>query len=105
MRTIEYEHNLGPGSIARVRFDKDAGEILEFLVQLECRFDDRWHPVIRYDTAHGFAHRDILHPGGETTKENLNISDYNESLTFAQKDIRANWQFYRERYERWLKSQ
>jgi hypothetical protein len=105
LRAIEYEHSVGPGSIVRVRFAKEAGHILSFMVQLECQFDDQWQPVIRYDTAHDYAHRDVLHPGGEVTKEDLGIADYNEALTFAQHDLQANWLLYRERHERWLKSQ
>ena len=44
-------------------------EIVEFRIQFEAFIDGQWHPVMRYDTAHGQAHRDMLHPGGSETKE------------------------------------
>jgi hypothetical protein len=83
MQTVEYEHNLGPGGIVRARFEKEAGRIHSFVYQLECLLSEEWHVVVRYDSAHGFAHRDILRPGRETAKEPINISDFNEALTFA----------------------
>lgn len=104
-RTVSFEHNLAPGSIARVRFEKERGQITAFVVQLECLFGDEWHPVIRYDTAHDFAHRDVLRPDGTTEKTALPVSDYNEALTFAHEDIKANWRVYRDRYQRWLENE
>jgi len=101
-RTISFEHHLGLGSIARVRFVKERGRIVAFVVQLECLFGDEWHPIVRYDTAHGFAHRDVLRPDGTTVKTTMLVRDYNEALTFAHEDIKANWRVYRERYRRWL---
>lgn len=73
--------------------------IADFVVQLECRFNNEWKHVVRYDTAHDFAHCDILHPTGKTEKIELTIRDYNEALTFAIKDLTENWQTYRQRYE------
>jgi hypothetical protein len=58
--------------------------------------DGKWHPVVRYDTSHGFAHRDILDIKGRKTKTPMFINDFNEALTFAQYDIRSNWRFYKE---------
>lgn len=102
-RAVTFEHNLGPGSRARVRFMKERGRIEAFVVQLECLFGDQWHPIVRYDTAHDFAHRDVMRPGGTTEKTALSFSDYSQALTFAHEDIKANWQVYRDRYQRWLK--
>ena len=102
-RTVTFEHNLGPGSRARVRLVKERKRILVFAVQLECLFGDQWHPVVRYDTAHDFAHRDVMRPDGGTEKTALPFSDYNQALTFAHEDIKANWQIYRDSYQRWLK--
>lgn len=59
--------------------------------------------MVRYDTAHNFAHRDVLHPAGETEKTEMAVQDYNEALTFAIEDVADNWEKYRERYEQWLK--
>ena len=43
-------------------------EVLGFVVQYETRVADQWLPVIRYDTRHGFAHRDILDMKGNKRK-------------------------------------
>ncbi len=56
-------------------------------------------PVVRYDTAHGFAHhKDILHPKEAADKEALVFTDYNLALTYAENDLRKNWQDYREKF-------
>jgi hypothetical protein len=48
----------------RVWFEVDKGQVLKFLVQLEIREQGKWNPVVRYDTAHGFAHRDTYRQMG-----------------------------------------
>jgi len=75
-------------------------EVIEFMVQLEIQFKGDWKPIIRYDTAHGFAHRDAYHPDGRVEKTPLAMGDYNSILTFAEFDLRTNWELYRERFLR-----
>ncbi|UCE17178.1 MAG: hypothetical protein JSV84_09750 [Gemmatimonadota bacterium] len=75
-------------------------KITEFAIQYETLIVENWHPVIRYDTAHGFAHLDRMHPDGSVEKVPLLYWDYNEALTFAQHDIKSNWEWYRERYKK-----
>jgi len=70
-------------------------QILGFVVQLEVRVAEIWHPVVRYDTAHGFAHRDQLHHRAPTEKSPLAIETFNQALTLAERDLRENWQDYR----------
>ena len=101
---VSFLHNLAPDAISRVSFIKARGRISEFVAQLECLIDDEWHVIVRYDTAHGFAHRDILLPDGTQEKTELSVSDFNEALTFAQLDLKTNWRTYRARYERWLRN-
>ncbi len=36
------------------------GNVLSFVVQYETRVKDKWLPVVRNDTGHGFAHRDLF---------------------------------------------
>ena len=62
-----------------------------------------WVPVVRYDTAHGFAHCDKLHPYEAATKIKMATCDYNDALTTAMDDLMNNWHTYRRRYARWLK--
>ena len=78
-------------------------KIVEFRVQLETVVKDEWHPVVRYDTAHGKAHRDILHPDGSQSKDWFEGYSIEEVLTIGQKDILENWSRYRDRFLKELK--
>jgi len=71
------------------------GNILSFVIQYETRLEGRWLPVVRYDTEHGFAHRDIFDGKGEKYKTPIFTRDYSEALTFAQYDIKSNWMIYK----------
>jgi len=87
----------------RVRFELEHGEVVMFVVQLECLFmDSQWIPVVRYDTAHGFAHCDRMHPHKDVEKTEMRVRDFNEGLTVAMFDLTINWSEYRRRYEEWL---
>ena len=102
MRTVEYYKRFDEENLARIEFTVERGRILRFVAQLECRYGDEWHPVLRYDTAHDFAHRDVLRPNQNAIKQELGLRDYNEALTFATDDLAQNWLRYRQRYEQWL---
>lgn len=72
--------------------------IIDFSLQVEVKIKGRWQPIVRYDTAHGFAHRDIIHPDGRIEKTALNLSDFNDALNFADNDLEVNWETYRKRF-------
>ena len=76
------------------------GEIIDFAVQYETFFNGKWFPVVRYDTSHGFAHRDIINFKAEKRKTPLFITDKNDALTFAENDIKDNWEVYKQRFLR-----
>lgn len=76
------------------------GRMVRFAAQYEALINGRWSPIIRYETYHEFAHIDRIYPDGSVGKVHLPLLDYNEALTFAQDDIRSNWEWYRERYEK-----
>jgi hypothetical protein len=69
-----------------------------FTAQLEINIDDQWHPVVRYDNAHGFSHRDTLHPDGTQEKTRVFVGDTSTTFTFAVRDMRTNWQTHCSRY-------
>ena len=69
-----------------------------FTVQLEIRISETWVPVIRYDNAHGFCHRDMLHPDKTQDKTQIFVGDVNATFTFAIEDLRTQWRSYRDRY-------
>ena len=72
--------------------------VVEFRIQLEVFIKNKWYPMVRYDTAHGFAHRDIIHFNGEIEKTPLFLNNYNDALNFAEADIKINWQLYLGRF-------
>ena len=75
-------------------------KVLSFVVQLEVRRrrEGQWQGVVRYDTAHGFAHRDWLHPDGRSEKTPLAIEDYGQALNYATADLQEHWPTYRQRF-------
>ena len=104
MRPVEFHRLLNKNNALRVRFEVESGQVLKFMVQLECQFgDEDWTPVIRYDTAHGFAHCGKLHPYDATTKTKMETGNYNNALNVAMDDLEENWELYRRRYEEWLR--
>lgn len=105
MREVEFRRLLSNDNALRAKFELEHGRVLKFTIQLECYFgsSNEWSPVVRYDTAHGFAHCDKLHPYEATTKTEMITRDYNEALNVALNDLVNNWEHYRRRYETWLR--
>ena len=103
MRQVDFQQYLDSHSRLRVRFDLEHGKVVRFTIQLEGLFGEQWVAVVRYDTAHGFAHCDRLHPYEDAAKIEMPTQDYNEALTVAMEDLITNWQSYRRRYETWLR--
>ena len=103
MRTVEFYRFLDSANALRVSFDLEQGLVMRFIVQLEGEFNGEWKAIVRYDTAHGFAHCDVLHPYDDTRKARVETNNYNEALTYAQVDLSNNWRNYRVRYDTWLK--
>lgn len=67
------------------------------MVQLEIYHKEVWKEVVRYDCAHGFAHRDSYSLQGKYVKEELHIS-FEDALTLADEDIDDNWEKYKEKF-------
>ena len=98
VKEVEYVAPLGSDGRRRIRHERIEGKIVRFMVQYEIFVKGQWHPVVRYDTSHGFAHRDLMHPDGSKEKTDLLSTDLNICLTFAENDLRANWTDYRESF-------
>jgi len=82
----------------RHRHRRTGREIVGFAIQYEMLFKDKWLPVVRFDSWHGFSHRDLYHRDGTVTKTPLFISDLNDALTFAEEDLKANFKKYRDSF-------
>ena len=81
----------------------EKGKITGFVVQYEILFEEDWLPIVRYDTSHGYAHKDLLNPDGSEEKIFIGVTSLNEALVMADMDINENWERYKERYFRRLK--
>ena len=84
----------------RIRVEQDA--VVRFAVQYEAQIGGDWHPVVRYDSGHGYGHRDRLDRHGRNIEKlYLGLSvHFAEIVTSGIDDIKTNWQSYREAFLR-----
>ena len=97
-KKVEYVIRIGPSDRYRHLHIKERGKIVFFRIQYEARINDRWYAVVRYDTSHGFVHRDMMSLKGAVVKTPLFNQDYNDALTFAENDLKWNWEYYKRRF-------
>lgn len=97
-KNLSYVANLIPGTRRRYSHSRLKNDVINFVIQLEVMVRGNWFPVVRYDTAHGFAHKHLFHYGGQPEQIPLYTHDYTEALDFADVDIKTNWELYRERF-------
>ena len=94
----EFLRDLNGQSRLRVLLVTEQGRVRRFTIQLETLIGEHWTPVARYDTAHGFAHLDILHPHTRQDKVRMRAVDFNEALQLAFSDLLTNWEMYINQY-------
>lgn len=83
----------------RVHLEVIKGRVKSFVVQLEYQGAAGWQAVVRYDTAHGSAHRDRYRMDGSVIRhEDLPASDYSAAFTYADRDIKRNWKDWIRRF-------
>lgn len=97
-KRIEYVIRIGHLDRYRHFHITERGKIVFFRLQYETKVKNTWYPVVRYDTSHGFAHRDLMSMKGEVKKTPLFKQDYNDALTFAENDLKSNWVYYKRRF-------
>ncbi|OGR54258.1 MAG: hypothetical protein A3I11_07685 [Elusimicrobia bacterium RIFCSPLOWO2_02_FULL_39_32] len=98
MAKKEFIRLLDPENRIRIKFETKRGNVHQFSVQYEALIETEWTAIVRYDTAHGFTHRDILMPDGSARKESIDLEDFGSALTYAQEDLLRNWERYKEDY-------
>jgi hypothetical protein len=102
----EYFLKIAEGTIVYVYFKTKKGDVVEFVVKLLSLFEGKWHEIVRYDSGHGCPHKDILNIDGEVIRKVwYDFLDNAQALTMAITDIKDNFEFYKERYQKWLKGQ
>ena len=83
-----------------VHLQRESGVVVKFSVQYRARIRGEWRPIVRFDTAHQHAHKDTCYPDGTQETQELELDNYGIALTYALRDVKMRWEFYRERYER-----
>ena len=97
-REVDYLIRLGEDDRYRHKHIREKGKIVYFSIQLETKLGNKWQPIVRYDTSHGFAHRDLMTKAGNIIKTPIFIHDFADALTFAESDLKANWDVYKKRF-------
>lgn len=105
MSKQEYDKYLDSNNYVYVSFTTERGQVVRFVVKLRCRIGKEWFEVIRYDGGHGIPHKDIFFPDGTIERKVwYNYMNNNQALDFALDELEEQHDFFRWRYERWLKT-
>ena len=82
-----------------VYYETEKGKVKRFVVKLELLINNEWVEIERYDTHHGFVHKDII--GKDKKKksivkyESINLQS---GFNMAVEDFKKNYQLYIRRY-------
>ena len=98
VRTKEFVYAFAPDCRRRQHVTRVGRSVTRFVVQLELCVGDVWRPILRFDTAHSFAHRDTIHADGRVEKTALPVQDFNEALTLAEEELRQTWRVHRDQF-------
>jgi hypothetical protein len=97
----EWTEDLLAGEVRlRCVYKRRGRQVLRFTVQVEVRAGEDWRPIVRYDNAHGFSHRDTIHADGAQEKTQVFVGDMNATFTYASDDLKANWPAHYARYRK-----
>ena len=92
------------GVEAHVFFETNQGILVRYVVKLIIKLYDGYHEVIRFDSAHGCPHKDILDENGKVKRKVwFELLDNKQGLDLAIKDLKDNYELYVERYLKWQK--
>lgn len=107
MKEIKFLFALSDDFEDRIRVTalKKKDKIQKFVVQYEALIHEEWRAIVRFDTSHGFAHKDILHYDGTVDKQPLYFHNFNMGFTFAIQDLKTSWRWYKIGYEREIRNE
>lgn len=84
-----------------VTIEKERGTVKGFVINYVATVSGKDHSVVRYDTRHGFPHKDVVGQDGRVEhKEQLPNLDWHTLVDIAIDDLKANWQTHRRRFVR-----
>lgn len=105
MAKQEYEKYLDGDDYVYVSFTTERARVIRFVVKLRCRVGKEWFEVVRYDGGHSVPHKDILLPDGNVERKVwYKYMNNNQALDFALDEVEEQYDFFRWRFERWLKT-
>ncbi len=104
-REVEFDIEFSPLDRYRRRHLSEKGKILKFIVQYETKVGTKWRAIVRYDTSHGFFHKDLMHAKSKPEKFLMEVMDFNKALTLAEDDIKKNWTKYKETFLQEMKNE
>ena len=82
----------------RIRIRMERGRLTDIVIQYEAFIKEKWTAIVRYDTSHGYPHRDVLHLKGTQDKHSLSFPDLKSFLQYAEQDLKDRWEWYKERF-------
>lgn len=85
----EFFQSIAPNRAIRYRLVTERGDVRSFTVQLEFWDGDAWRPVVRFDSAHGRPHRDLLDWQGRVNAKTWLPEEItkSEAVTLARTDL------------------
>jgi len=94
-RQFLMELTLGKLEDIRLRniFRLKSKAVQSFVIQAELRKaaeEASWVPIVRYDCAHGFIHRDLMRQNGRKTKTRLSAQKLEDAIKLALEEIERN---------------
>lgn len=55
---------------------------------------ESWKPLVRYDSAHGYFHRDLIHSDGAQEKDKIKPQICNNVIDYGIEDFKENFKVY-----------
>lgn len=81
--------------------EKEGGMVEGFVVNYVATIAGRDVSIVRYDTRHGFPHKDVIGANGRVERKvPLPHLDGHALVDLAVDDLKANWRTYRRRFGR-----
>ena len=105
MKEKSFIKHLDKEGFERIRMEitVEKEKVLDIMLQYETLIHNKWTPVVRYDCAHGFFHRDVLSPKGDKEKQRIAIENLDHAIQYAEQDIKDRWKFYKQRFTKKIK--
>ena len=79
----------------RIDFVTVKGRVASFVVRLMRVEHEKLINIVRYDTAHGMPHRDVLDRNGRVLRKDWLLDmTFDQALTYAKKELLENYETY-----------